>query len=200
MTTVADLKADIGEWMNRSDLGAKLDVFIRMAEGFVDRELRHPRMLSLQTLVHVDESGCASLPAGTMQVLSVFSEAEMLKYLSPTDFKRAQQEQTGEPLCGYTLRGSELCTFSKAPLTFVAYARLPSLTDEPASSNWLLEEAYDVYLHLCLAFAQAYVQDMEQADWHLERGRRAVEALSEAGLLAETAARLMYPESQQPRP
>jgi len=165
LTTYAELKTSIGDWLNRSDLTSVIPDFISLAEAQVERTLR-----TRQMIVRAN----ASFDAQYGAVPSDFLETKSLKLTStnpqtPLEFlsidaldqKAAEYTASGKPRF-FGVVGGQLRIVPTPDSTYTTeltyYAKLSKLSTSN-TSNWLLASSPDIYLYGSLLQAAPYLQD-----------------------------------------
>ena len=165
LTTYAELKTSIGDWLNRSDLTSVIPDFISLAEAQIERTLR-----ARQMIVRAN----ASFDAQYGAVPSDFLETKSLKLTStnpqtPLEFlsidaldqKAAEYTASGKPRF-FGVVGGQLRIVPTPDSTYTTeltyYAKLSKLSTSN-TSNWLLSSSPDIYLYGSLLQAAPYLQD-----------------------------------------
>jgi hypothetical protein len=167
MTTYAQLKSDVETLLPHSDYtDALLASFVRICEAEIRRRVRVKAMETTDTAFACTSESTA-LPARFISMRSVslnVADARELDYLPPARLRSAAvYDSTGNPVA-YTIEGDNLVLApapSSVTLTLVYYAMFASLSD-PADTNWLLTNAYDVYLYGSLRAAAEWAMDPER--------------------------------------
>lgn len=165
ITTYAELKTSVADFLNRDDLNASIGTFISLAESNMNRDVRHWRMqkrieMSLATQytsLPLDwlEAGRISLQAsGTSEVkLSTSAAIGVLR--------AANNDSPGIPT-SYAINGSDIEVQPTPGSSYTAdvlyTARTDALTDSN-TTNWLLTYAPDVYLYGTLIHSAPYLKD-----------------------------------------
>lgn len=171
ITTYAELQTAIGNWLNRSDLAASAPDFIALAEAQMERDIDHWRR-SKRATASVDTQ-YVELPSdfvkperihmsGAKEALEVMSLAEM------QDRRYADDDTAGEPRF-YALTGGEIELFptpSELSSLEMTYQRtIPALSDSN-TTNWVLDNAKDLYLYGALMQSAPFlVDDARIAVW-----------------------------------
>ena len=165
LSTYAELKTSIGDWLNRSDLTSVIPDFISLAEAQIERTLR-----ARQMIVRAN----ASFDAQYGAVPSDFLETKSLKLTStnpqtPLEFlsidaldqKAAEYTASGKPRF-FGVVGGQLRIIPTPDSTYTTeltyYAKLSKLSTSN-TSNWLLASSPDIYLYGSLLQAAPYLQD-----------------------------------------
>ena len=164
ITTYAELKSSVADWLNRDDLTTVIPDFIELAEAELTRNLRHRKMITRSDANLNSEY--TQTPADWFQTQTLILETDpgtQLEYITPEalNAKRAGSVAVGKPLW-YTMIGTEIQVYPPADGTYTAelvyYAELPALTDSN-TTNWLLTLAPDIYLYGTLMQTAPYLQD-----------------------------------------
>lgn len=169
MTTFATLKTDIEALYPHSDYTDTLKgTFVSICEAKIRRSVRVEPMVTTDESFSVSSSSTA-LPTRFISMrsvsLNVANDREM-DYLPPARLRSAPiWDSTGNP-SAYTIEGQNLIV-APAPsaavtLHVVYYAMFASLSS-PTDTNWLLTNAYDVYLYGALEEAARWALDQSRA-------------------------------------
>lgn len=167
LSTYAELKASVADWLNRSDLTSAIADFVSLAEAQMERQLR-----TRQMIVRATASFAASAEYGT--VPDDFLEAKTIKLdtnpVTSLDFETISSmdqlagntyTSTGRPK-KFTVVGNQFRLLPIPDTAYTAeliyYAKLTKLSSTVAT-NWLLTQAPDVYLYGSLLQAAPYLQD-----------------------------------------
>ena len=165
LTTYAELKTSIGDWLNRSDLTTVIPDFISLAEAQIERTLR-----TRQMIVRSNESFTAQYG----NVPSDFLETKSLKLTSTNpqtplsfltidalDAEASKYTASGKPRF-FGVVGSQFRIVPTPDGTYTTeltyYAKLAKLSNSN-TINWLLTASPDVYLYGSLLQAAPYLQD-----------------------------------------
>ena len=161
MTTYATLKSDVAGWLLRDDLTTAIPSFVRLAEASIRRDLRIRQMLRTYTLTISAQS--QALPEDFMEMERIILDSTVwnLSYLPPPAlFSNPAYTDGGNPMY-YTIEGDYLITAPDATGSDVMlcyYKAYSSLTND-SDTNWLLTNAYDVYLYGSLSHAAPYIKE-----------------------------------------
>ena len=165
LTTYAELKTSIGDWLNRSDLTSVIPDFISLAEAQIERTLR-----ARQMIVRAN----ASFDAQYGAVPADFLEAKSLKLTSTNpqtplsflsidalDAEMTKYTGSGKPKF-FGIVGGQLRIVPTPDATYTTeltyYAKLAKLSNDN-TTNWLLASSPDIYLYGALLQAAPYLQD-----------------------------------------
>ena len=163
MTTRAQLESDVGQWMVRTDYD--FSSILKLCEARIRREVRIRAMETASDLTLSAQS--VSLPTGFLEGRRIYLDGQSreLQYFPPEQFyKLSAYTETGTPVA-YTIEGENIIFApipSNSPTAKLLYLKAFDALSDPGDTNWLLTNAYDVYLYCCLAEAKAWVEDDEQ--------------------------------------
>lgn len=165
ITTYAELKAAIADFLNRDDLDAAIDTFIDLAEADMNRAIRHWRMEGRST-AEIDTQYSA-LPADFMEAIRFYITSGFTHPLEPISQaellsrKREDLNTSGEPRF-YAITGGEIEVYPAPDGTYEAelyyYKRIDALSDS-TTTNWLLTYYPDAYLYGALVHSAPYLKD-----------------------------------------
>lgn len=172
ISTFAELKTAIADFLNRDDLTSTIPTFIALAEAQINRDIRHYEMenrataeLSSQYLDRPSdwvETIRLHVTSGGTRVLNLLSRASM------ADKRQGAENATGEPgfYC-HSERGFEVFPTPDGTYTteLLYYQKITALSDSN-TSNWLLSDHPDVYLYGSLLHSAPYLaEDQRIAVW-----------------------------------
>lgn len=184
MTTLAILKADIAIYAARSDLGAYIPTFVRLCESRIRKVVRIPEMEVSEDLALTAQT--VDLPAGFMRMRRIYSDSTTdrpLEYMTPElAWSDASFTTPGAPIA-YTIEGTTLSVFPYAAnyTAKINYIKAFDALVADADTNYLLTNAYDIYLYGCLMEMKAFIEDDGQVQkWSAAFGE-AVSELNRAG-------------------
>lgn len=199
ITTYAELKTAMADWLLRDDLTAVIPSFIALAEADLQRKVRHWRMEKRST-AEIDTQYSA-IPAdfveavrfyvtsGDTQPLELISQAELL------DRKRKNMNTSGKPMF-YALTAGEIEVYPAPDATYTAelyyIARIPALSDSN-TTNWLLDSYRDAYLYGALIHSAPYLKEDARIQTWAALYQNAVDAInteSEKGKFGGSGLRL----------
>lgn len=174
LANYSDLKAAVANWLDRTDLTARVPEFITLAEAKLNRDLRARQMEQRSTANTVASEPFLTLPTDFQSVrrLRVLSAADdpikpELKYLTPdqlNEYRVTRSPASASPT-HFTIKGDqfELWPTPDAVYTLdmVYRKNIPALSDS-SPTNWLLTYAPDVYLYGALLEAAPYLMDDER--------------------------------------
>ena len=165
ITTYAELKSSIANWLNRDDLTSVIPDFISLTEAGINRDLRHYKMINrvdatldsryVQMPADWLETVRFGITSGTTYRLELVSRDDMLEYRQNTS------DVAGIPKF-YANIGDTIEVFptpaAEYQMQLQYYAKTPALSDSN-TDNWLLSDAPDIYLYGALVQAAPYLND-----------------------------------------
>ena len=183
MTTYATLKSDIAGWLLRDDLTSAIPSFIRLAEAEIRRDVRIRAMIRTYTMTVTAQS--QSLPTDFVEMVRVSldsSTASQLSYMPPSAlYQHDAYTDSGDPVF-WTIEGDYLVTAPNATgndLLLAYYRKFDALTDD-ADTNWLLTNAYDIYLYGSLVHSAPYIKEDARAQLWTMGYQAAINALNKS--------------------
>ena len=164
-----DLQSEILEWMDRtgdSASEARAPKWILFAESWFNRELRTPEMEHSVTFSIADED--TPLPDDFLGMRAIYQETEPdfpLNTMSPDQLRSEYAGQTGIPQA-YAIVGGGMRVGpvpEREMLYTMDYFRRIENLSVTAPSNWLLQQAPDLYLFAALFFGYTWAGNPEKA-------------------------------------
>ena len=165
ITTYAELKTNIADFLNRDDLASVSSTFVSLAEADLNRQIRHWRQEKRST-ASIDTQYSA-IPADMLEVirfyitsgdtrpLELISQAEML------DRKFKNLNTSGQPAY-YAVTAGELEVYPVPDGIYTSelyyFGKTDALSDSN-TSNWILEHYPDAYLYGSLIHSAPYLKD-----------------------------------------
>ena len=206
ISTYAELKTAVANYLERSDLTSRIPEFISLAQARMYRGQMGPdgrtwivpplRIRDMVTTANITvTSGVGALPTGWLEFLRLWIDATdqpNLTYLPATTFYNnagAHNTSAAASVLAYTIEGSVLRT--AAPMTetlkSVHYAAFTALSAD-GDVDWVLTNAPQVYLDGALAEAYGgYIRDPEGAAYHEMKFASHVRGLNAQYAQAQTA-------------
>jgi hypothetical protein len=163
------LKSNIADFLNRSDLTAVIPTFIELAESQMERPLRVRQMIARAT-ASVDTQYSAVpadfLEAKTFKITSS-NPIQPIEFLTPEQMDDRDQLYSNAPGMPkyFTIVGNQIRVSPRPDGTYTAelmyFSKLPKLSDS-VTTNWLLASSPDAYLYGSLMQAAPYLKDDER--------------------------------------
>ena len=172
LSTFTELKEAVADWLDRSDLTARIPDFIALAEARINRELRIRPMEVRSTMYTTVDQQYFNLPGGYIQMRNIqlnTNPTTPLEYITPEMLDRLYgSTTTGKPRA-YTLIGDEIqlapIPDSAYQLEIAFYEKFTPLGDGSAgtvTSNWLTANAPDILLYGALMEAEPFIKNDER--------------------------------------
>ena len=186
ITTYAELKTNIADFLNRDDLTSVSSTFVSLAEADLNMQIRHWRQEKRST-AEIDTQYSA-IPADMLEVirfyitsgdtrpLELISQAEML------DRKFRNLNTSGQPAY-YAVTAGELEVYPVPDGTYTSelyyFGKTPALSDSN-TSNWILEHYPDAYLYGSLIHSAPYLKDDARIQVWAALYQNAIDAINQA--------------------
>jgi hypothetical protein len=161
MTTRSTLISDIAAWLVDDDITNMEPTFIRMAEASIRRDVRCRAMETSASVSIVD--GSCSVPDRFIQARRLIMDNQTawnLDYVPPEVLYSSAIYRESGLAAAYTLEGDTLvfrpATTETGLLLYLA-AFTPLVNNQ--DTNWLLTNAYDIYLYGALRHSAPYLRD-----------------------------------------
>jgi hypothetical protein len=163
LSTFAELKLGIANWLGREELTNRIPEFVAMAEDRIAMDLRVQAMETTSDLTISSQR--VSFPTGFLEVRRLYlnsSDDKPLDYFVPPVFwTRTFANETGQP-DAFTIEGQEF-VFAPSPSTtytgkLLYYKRFTALS-AAADTNWILSNARGLLLYGALIEAYTYLED-----------------------------------------
>ena len=171
ITTYAELQTATANWLDRTDLTARIPEFIELAEANFNRVIRQPDMVAKDDSFSI-AGRYTTLPTDTLEIIRIVVDLTpviVLEYMTPEEIseRRIVMSSTGKPYYFTTIGGAtnQLEVLPSPDSTYtssiVYYTRIAALSDG-ATSNWLLAAHPDIYLFGTLVEAEPYLKNDER--------------------------------------
>jgi hypothetical protein len=165
LSTFAELKSSIADWLNRDDLTSVIPDFISLAEADFNRKLRHYKMIE-----RVDatlDSRYVQLPANWIETIrfgitsSPTYRLEIIGIEDMLQYRQQNADTAGRPKF-YSHVGESIEVFptpdGEYGMQLTYYESIPALSDSN-TYNWLLQADPDIYLYGALLQSAPYLLD-----------------------------------------
>ena len=190
LRTFTELKDAIADWLDRSDLTARIPDFITLAEARINRELRIRPMEVRSTMETTSGQQYFNLPGGYIQMRNIqlnTNPTAPLEYITPEMLDRLYgSSTTGKPRA-YSLIGDEIqlapIPDSAYTLEMAFYEKFTALGDGTSgtvTNNWLTLNAPDVLLYGALLEAEPFIKNDERVPVWLNGYSNAIDKLQKA--------------------
>lgn len=165
ITTYSELQAAIANWIDRSDMTARIPEFIDLAESDLRTDLYDSQMETRAYATTSTTSAYLELPSdyrGIRRMQIVYSGIEyLIRERTPGEMPLMDDGGTGIPVY-FSVIGDKF-QFWPAPdaeyrVEITYYKDVPALTDT-VTTNWLLTDFPNLYLYSSLRHAAVYLHD-----------------------------------------
>lgn len=167
ITTYAELKTAIADWLNRDDLTATIPNFISLAEAQFNRSIRHRKMVTRSNATL--DTPYFAVPSDWLENIRFqlnTNPTTPLLFVTPEQASEERQKYTasGQPLF-YTMVGQQFQVVPSPDTSYdselLYYAKIAALSDSN-TTNWLLTESPDIYLYGALVQSAPYLKEDER--------------------------------------
>lgn len=167
ITTYAELKTAIGDWLNRDDLDSVIPNFISLAEAQFNRSIRHRKMVTRSDATL--DTPYFAVPSDWLQTIRFqlnTNPVTPLLFVTPEQaLEESMVYSAGQQPLFYTTIGQQFQVVPTPDTSYDAellyYAKIPALSDS-ATTNWLLTESPDLYLYGALIQSAPYLKEDER--------------------------------------
>lgn len=164
ITTYAELKTAIGDWLNRDDLDSVIPNFISLAEAQFNRSIRHRKMVTRSDATL--DTPYFAVPSDWLQTIRFqlnTNPVTPLLFVTPEQaLEESMVYSAGQQPLFYTTIGEQFQVVPSPDSSYDAellyYAKIPALSDS-ATTNWLLTESPDLYLYGALIQSAPYLKE-----------------------------------------
>lgn len=181
--TYSELKTNIANYLNRSDLTDQMDMFIDNVEGEVNRRVRRKEMIKRATATA--DAQYLSLPNDWLEAINVeitsnnFSPILQQSIESLDIYRKSINNKTGQPVYfAFVDDTMELAPTPDASYTLqlTYYGKIDALSDSN-TSNFLSNNHPDVYLYGALKHASIYLMEDERIPMFTQQFEKALEEM-----------------------
>lgn len=165
ITSYTELRQAVADWLNRADLEQQIPDFISLAEATLNKTLRSSRMVASTTGALTGAK--LAIPADAIELIYVQvqnapdSPLEQVSIPQLMMLRRARLRSSGTPRF-FAVVGREIevapIPSAATTLSVAYYQKIPALGASRAT-NWLLEDAPDLYLYTALMHASPFLKD-----------------------------------------
>ena len=163
LSTYDELKTSIANWADRDDLGNFIPDFIALCEARFNRELRLRSMEQKEYTNTVSGQANYALPVNYLQMREFRLNTEptvSLQYVSPEIYE-SWNVGSGRPKW-YTIIANEI-RLGPVPegvyeMEMLFWRKFPNLSSS-VTTNWMLQNAPDVYLYGSLLELEPFIQN-----------------------------------------
>jgi len=189
ITTYAELKTSIADFLNRDDLASITGTFISLAEAQIQRDVRHWRMEARASGQISGGDQYMQVPADWVETIRLHltgsgTSALTLQSRAAIADIRAKNENGSTKKPYYYAHADGQFELYPTPsedtdFELLYIQKVPALSDSN-TSNWLLSEAPDVYLYGALLHSAPYLQEDARVQVWAQLYSAAVQRLNQA--------------------
>jgi len=190
LSNYTELKDAIADWLDRSDLTARIPDFIALAETRINRELRIRAMEYRATMNTTAGQRYFALPGGYIQMRNFqlnTNPVTPLEYITPEMLDRLYGSNTSGKPKAYSLIGDEIqlapipdAVYEVEMAYYEKFTPLGDGTGGTVTSNWLTANAPDILLYGALIEAEPFIKNDERIQLWLTAYKEAVDKLQKA--------------------
>lgn len=190
ITTYSELQTAISNWLNRSDLTDRIPEFIALAEARFKREYRLRKVQSRTLSVSADDTALGSDYKSLIDLYhdgsTYFGPIQIVDPSTLATKKALTLGTTGAPEYAAVIAGE----LRMAPVPDQSYS-LKMVYDSQitplatSSTNWLLDDAPDVYLFGSLVESAPYLRDDDRVALWESRLEKAIEQFYDSRMREE---------------
>ena len=187
ITNYTNLQSTIADYLNRSDLTSIIPVFVQLAEAQMNRDIRHYEMEARSTGVQDAGDEYMQVPSTWLENIRAHVQGigttplDLISRAAMADKRAGAEDMAGRPEY-YCMADGQFQLYptpdSEYTIELLFYEKIPDLASN--STNWLLEEAPDVYLYGSLIHSAPYLQEDERAMVWAQMYAAAVQRLNES--------------------
>ena len=165
ISNYGELKTNVADWLNRSDLTSVIPTFIQGAHSKLNQSLRVRQMVQRAT-ASVD-SEYSALPGDFLEIRDIRLNTDPVRSLEAISSEQQNQERerfgntAGKPKY-FTMIGEQLQVFPTPDTTYTMelayYEKIPDFSGD-SSTNWLLTKEPLIYVYGALVHATPYLKD-----------------------------------------
>lgn len=200
LDTYDNLKAEVADWLNRSDLTSQIVSFITLTETQMARDFARIGVRpSVARATLTITTGTVSVPTDFAGAKSLrLSGGNELTWISPQEMasRKAYSTEIGEPR-DYSIVGGQF-EFNPEPngtySGLLVYEQRPAALSDAAPTNWVLTNHPDLYLNGALAQAMLFLNDAAQLAKYAALYKAGIDDL-EAATMAESVGGRLTPQN-----
>jgi len=165
LSTYAELKASVADWLNRSDLTSAITDFVSLAEAQMERDLRTRQMIvRANATINTEYSALPDdyIEAKSFKLTGTNPISPLIfQTINAMDDLQVSYTSSGQPKY-FCVIGGQIRVLPTPDTSYVSeliyYAKLSKLSASN-TTNWMLTLSPDVYLYGSLLQAAPYLQD-----------------------------------------
>jgi len=166
ITNYSNLQSTVADFLNRSDLTSVIPTFIQLAESQINRDLRHWKMETRATATIDAGDQYSQVPSDWIATIRMSiqgagtSVVDLISRAAMADKREGAEDMSGRPEF-YCHADGQFNFYPTPDADYTAellyFAKVPDLASN--STNWLIQDAPDVYLYGTLIHSAPYLQE-----------------------------------------
>lgn len=171
ITSYDTLKTAIADWNPHTDIPGKAAALIQLAEARMNQELRVRQMQATDTGTTTADTAEINLPYDFLELVDVrivTSATYVLERRPLADLLARNLGLTSGLPCAFAISGAQLVLgptpASEYDYTITYYQKIPALSDGQPS-NWVIDDAPNLYLFASLCEAERFLLNSEGVAW-----------------------------------
>jgi len=187
ITNYTNLQTTIADFLNRDDLTSVIPTFIQLAESQLNRDIRHWKMEARSSGQQSAGDQYMQIPTDWIETIRFnitgggTSPLDLISRAAMQDKRAGAEDASGTPRY-YCHADSQFELYptpdADTDVELLYVAKIPDLATN--STNWLLEDAPDVYLYGSLLHSAPYLQEDARVAVWAQMYSAAVARLNEA--------------------
>lgn len=189
ITTYAELKTAVADWLDRSDLTSYMGDFVTLAEGYLNRNVMHRKMITSTDLSPA--SNVYTLPTDYLHYVRVVEKASVrrdLEFIPPAVADQRYADRASGISSNFTIVGDSLTAFplSTNDIELTYRQKIPALSDSN-TTNWLLTASPELYLRAAQFQALIFINETSSARYQTTAAltERLVSDLNDESMLGQ---------------
>lgn len=160
--TYSELQTNVTSYLHRADIAAKVPGFIALAEAFMFRELQVKELQISVTGVTTEEYAALPTDFGTLSRISVTIGGKE----SSLDYKAQSETSRGNAPYSFSLENNQLRLWGAGTGQAYTLYYIPDIQPLSAlvETNWLLDNAYDLYFYASVLEGAKHVRNQGEID------------------------------------
>lgn len=172
-----ELKTAVADWIAHPQANASIPSFVRLAESVLRRDVRVPAME--QTVTGSMVLGAIVLPADYVDARRLVVDGQPYDYVTAEEFTKLETAGSWSRVFTRVANTLVVLRGGSGAYSLLYSAAFPALSSD-SDTNWLLDNASDVYLFKTLVFAGVYLKDRAAAEGYEQLYQSALGELNQA--------------------
>lgn len=202
VTTYAELKTAIGVELDRTDLASYTGDFVKFAEGQLNRDLRHRKMVTSTDLTPA--SNVCTLPTDYLNYIRVVELGAIrreLEFITPSVADQMYPTRPAGLASHFMIVGDSLTALplSSNDIELTYRQKIPTLSDSN-TSNWLLATHPELYLRASVMQGLMFINETSSTRFSstVQFVQKMIEELNSESEMAQYAHAAIYMSGPTP--